>query len=100
VMDLRGTPDEGITDEEVWHRAQSDRRLLITTDRGFGLHRLEPHSGVLIARLRQPNRQRLHGRILLALAQFSGSEWSGLTVVVRDSLMNVYHGRPDDDGER
>jgi predicted nuclease of predicted toxin-antitoxin system len=100
VMDLRGTPDEGLTDPEVWQRAQSEQRLLITTDRGFGLHRLEPHSGVLIARLRQPNRLRLHGRILIALAQFSGPEWTGLTVVIRDSLMNVYRSRPDDDQER
>ena len=94
VLDLRGTPEEGCPDQAVWDRAQSEGRVLITTDRGFGLHRLEHHSGVLIVRLARPIRQGLHERILLALSRFTESEWPALTVVVRDTLMTVSRGTP------
>ena len=35
VKDIRGTPDQGITDEKLWQIAQKEKRLLITTDKGF-----------------------------------------------------------------
>jgi len=32
VIDIRGTDDQGITDEALWQKAQTDKSLLITTD--------------------------------------------------------------------
>lgn len=32
VLDIRGTPDQGISDELLWKRIQNERRLFITTD--------------------------------------------------------------------
>ena len=35
VADIRGTTNQGITDEELWQSVQKQKRLLITTDKGF-----------------------------------------------------------------
>jgi hypothetical protein len=63
---------------------------LITTDKGFAQHREEGHHGLLIVRLRQPNRNRIHQRVLQALVQFPHKDWTGLTIVVRDAAQSVW----------
>jgi predicted nuclease of predicted toxin-antitoxin system len=89
VGDLRGTADEGMTDENVWQLAQQEKRVLITTDKGFAHHRSEHHSGVLIILLKQPNRQKIHERVLQALSQYQVEQWPGLMVVMRDTVQSV-----------
>lgn len=39
VMDIRGTARQGMDDDLLWDLAGKDRRLLITTDKGFAQHR-------------------------------------------------------------
>lgn len=90
VMDIRGTPRQGIADEELWGLAQSEARILVTTDKGFAEHRNEHHHGLLILRLRQPNEERLHARIMAAIAQYAEDHWPGLLVVVRDQAQSTY----------
>lgn len=41
VLDIRGTADQGMDDDVLWERMMNDRRLLITTDKGFAQHRHE-----------------------------------------------------------
>ncbi len=60
VLDIRGTAHEGITDDVLWEMVQREERLLITTDKGFARQRYEPHHGILIVRLWQPNRHKIH----------------------------------------
>ena len=74
VLDIRGTPDEGMDDETIWKTIQREGRLLITTDKGFAQHRNSSHFGILIVRLRQPNRQKIHQRIMNAIAQFKAED--------------------------
>jgi hypothetical protein len=90
VRDVRGTSDEGVPDGRLWQVAQQDDRLLITTDKGFAVNRQRDHAGVLIVRLRQPNRRAIHDRILLTLARFAESKWRGTIVVVRDRAVSVW----------
>jgi predicted nuclease of predicted toxin-antitoxin system len=59
VLDIRGTPNEGMDDESLWKMIQRSGRLLITTDKGFARHRNAFHCGIMIIRLRQPNRQKI-----------------------------------------
>jgi predicted nuclease of predicted toxin-antitoxin system len=59
VLDIRWTADEGIPDYALWDMAQREERLLITTDKGFVQHREQPLHGILIIRLRQPNRRKI-----------------------------------------
>jgi predicted nuclease of predicted toxin-antitoxin system len=90
VMDIRGTPHQGMTDEELWSLAQTEARMLVTTDKGFSEHRDEQHHGVLIVRLRQPNEERLHARVVAAFEHFPEARWPGLLVVMRDQVQSTY----------
>lgn len=78
VKDIRRTDSEGMLDTELWQIAQVEKRLLITTDKGFSQYRGYRHSGILIIRLRQPNRLKIHHRVIYALKHFPnqlGKEW-------------------------
>jgi hypothetical protein len=44
----------------------------------------------LIIRLRQPNRHRIHRRVVQTMAQFEPEEWPGMLVVVRDKVQSVW----------
>jgi predicted nuclease of predicted toxin-antitoxin system len=90
VLDLRGTPEEGLSDEELWLRAQRERRLLVTTDAGFADHRFESHYGILVVRLRQPNRERIHARVMWAIAEIDEHDWPGLLVTMRDNVRGLW----------
>ncbi len=90
VLDIRGTERQGMFDDELWPFAQAERRMLVTTDKGFCERRDEQHFGVLVVRLRQPNEQRIHARIMGAFRQFGESDWPGLLVVMRDTVQSVH----------
>jgi len=90
VLDIRGTERQGMFDDELWPFAQTEQRTLVTTDKGFSAHRDEQHYGLLIVRLRQPNEQRIHARIMAAFRQFTEREWPGLLVVMRDTVQSVH----------
>ena len=90
VVDIRGTDDQGITDEVLWQKTQNLECLLITTDKGFTVHRNEPHHGILIIRLKQPSRQKIHQRVLQALKRYTPKQWPGLMVVMRDAVQSTW----------
>ncbi len=90
VLDIRGTIEQGLADDLLWEKVQRENRLLITTDKGFTNYRAESHYGILIVRLRQPNEQKIHARIMQAVNQYSDSEWHGLLVVMRDAVQSVW----------
>ncbi len=90
VLDIRGTDEQGLTDALLWEKVQREQRLLITTDKGFTNFRGESHHGILIVRLRQPNEQKIHFRIMQALNQFPQGERAGLLVVMRDAVQSVW----------
>lgn len=93
VCDIRGTQDEGMQDNALWAMAQQEERLLVTTDKGFAQYRAMPHHGVLIIRLRRPNRHKIHARIMQAIRQFSDQEWPGLLVTMRDVAQSTWRVR-------
>ena len=64
--------------------------MLITTDKGFSQYRDEKHERILIVRLRQPNEERIHSRIMAAFKQFADDEWPGLLVVMRDTVQSIH----------
>ena len=90
VRDIRGTADEGMTDDTLWEVVEREGRLLITTDKGFTWHRGELHHGILIVRLKPPNRHKIHQRVMQAMAQFAADAWRGLLVVMRDVMQSVW----------
>ena len=95
LMDIRGTDKEGISDEEVWQLVQKEGRLLITTDKGFAQKRYERHNGILIVKLKQPNRIKIHQKIMHAMGLFKENEWTGTTVVIQDTFHSVWKGKKE-----
>lgn len=93
VLDIRGSPKEGMSDSSLWELAQAEQRLLVTTDKGFAARRAEPHCGILIVRLGQPNRTRIHRRVLEAIDHFDEGEWRNLVVAMRDKVMSIWPPR-------
>jgi predicted nuclease of predicted toxin-antitoxin system len=74
VMDIRGTESQGLSDLDLWDVAIADRRALITTDKGFTQNRRTSHFGILIVRLRQPNRMKIHRAAMHAIGRFQESD--------------------------
>jgi len=90
VYDNRGTIKEGISDKELWNIVKRKKCLLITTDKGFINNRSEKHYGIIIVRLRQPNRHKIHERVIRSVTQFKEQDWPGLVVVMRDNVQSVW----------
>ena len=90
VRDIRGTSLEGMQDDDLWMFAQRHGCMLITADRGFTRYRLSEHQGILIVLLRQPNRHKIHQRIMQGLSQFPEVDWPGLFVVMRDRAQSIW----------
>lgn len=89
VKDLRGTSLQGLPDPELWEIAIVEARLLVTTDKGFAAYRTAAHCGILVVRLRQPNRQRINNAVMQALQRFQETEWPNRLVVVRDTTLST-----------
>ena len=90
VLDVRGTSDQGVSDDLLWAKIQREKRLLITTDKGFVNNRRESHFGILVVRLHQPNERKIHERAMGAIAQFADEDWNGLLVVMRDVVQSSW----------
>jgi len=90
VLDIRGTEDEGIADDVLWQRVQRERRVLITTDKGFAQYRDQPHHGILIVHLRKPNRIKIHQRVMQGISQFKAEKWPGMILVMRDTIQSIW----------
>lgn len=96
VVDTRGTESEGLEDALLWNLAQELNTLLITTDKGFARYRNENRFGILVVRLRHPNRERIHQRVMQAISQFRPEEWSGLMVVIKDRVQSIWRAKQED----
>jgi hypothetical protein len=94
VVDIRRTTEEGIDDDTLWKKVQVLQALFITTDKGFAQHRMDSHFGVLIVRLRQPNSNKIHQRVVDMIGRFKPEEWRGMFVVAQDSVHRVSFPSP------
>ena len=93
VIDIRGTENQGMTDDSLWLCACQEKRLLITTDRGFAFHRHQDHFWILIVSLRQPNCLKIHQRVMEALRLYPPDQWPGLLVIMRDVAISSWKSR-------
>jgi len=88
VLDIRGTPDEGMQDDRLWQRVQAEKRLFVTTDKGFAKYRDTSHLGLIIVALRHPNSQKIFNSVFQEVEQFD--EWENRMVVMRDTVQSVW----------
>jgi len=94
VLDIRNTEKEGIPDEEVWKIVQSEKRLLITTDKGFSKYRMQNHSGILIVRLQKPNRLKIHNKVIQTINSINVNDWENLIITLKDNVKTSWK-KPD-----
>jgi len=83
------TAEQGSDDADLWSLALLEGRTFVTTEKGFTQYRHSAHYGILVIRLRQPNRLKIHQSVMLALERLQEEEWPGLLVVVRDATMST-----------
>jgi predicted nuclease of predicted toxin-antitoxin system len=82
----------GHSDVEIWEKAQLESRFLITQDLDFSDSRqFAPgsHHGILLMRLRSPNRKDLIDRVGELFQKENVSEWTGCFVVATERKIRV-----------
>ena len=82
----------GHADKEIWETAQMESRFLITQDLDFSdLRQFAPgsHHGILLVRLRSPNRRDLVERIGEMFQKENVGEWAGCFVVATERKIRV-----------
>ncbi|HEX9406867.1 MAG TPA: DUF5615 family PIN-like protein [Thermoanaerobaculia bacterium] len=82
----------GHPDPDIWRAAQSEERLLITQDIGFGDARMftpGAHSGFVLVRLKSPGRRALIAKLLAVFRTEQVESCSGCIVVLSDSKLRV-----------
>jgi predicted nuclease of predicted toxin-antitoxin system len=82
----------GQADREIWEATQKESRFLITQDLDFSdLRRFAPgsHHGILLVRLRSPNRKDLIERIEELFQKENVGEWAGCFVVATQRKIRV-----------
>jgi predicted nuclease of predicted toxin-antitoxin system len=82
----------GHADREIWEAAQKESRFLITQDLDFSdLRQFAPgsHHGILLVRLRSPNRRDLIERIGELFQKENVGEWAHCFVVATKRKIRV-----------
>ena len=82
----------GHADMDVWEAAQKESRFLITQDLDFSDSRkFAPgsHHGILLIRLRSPNRRNLIERIEEMFQKENVGQWAGCFVVATERKIRV-----------
>lgn len=87
TLDLRGTSEEGLSDREIFLKAQHHGAVFLTTDRDFFHtipHLYEKHSGIVVIALRQPSRQAILEKLSWILHRLQPHEFVNRTIQLRD----------------
>ena len=82
----------GCSDRELWDAAQRDERFLITQDLDFSdLRQFAPgtHHGILLVRLRTPDRQNLINRVGQIFEYEDVTRWERCFVVATERKLRV-----------
>ena len=86
----------GQEDREIWQAAQKESRFLITQDLDFSdTRRFVPgsHHGILVMRLRSPNRTNLVARIQEVFQSESIDKWAACFVVATEHKIRILKAR-------
>ena len=82
----------GHTDSDVWEATQREQRFLVTQDLDFSdVRRFIPgkHHGILLVRLRDPDRQSLILRLREIFRHEQVNTWAGCFVVATEHKIRV-----------
>jgi predicted nuclease of predicted toxin-antitoxin system len=82
----------GAPDNRIWAAAQAEHRYLITQDLDFSdIRQFIPgtHCGILLVRLRSPDRQSLLQRIAHIFEHETVTDWAGCFVVATERKIRI-----------
>jgi predicted nuclease of predicted toxin-antitoxin system len=85
---------QGTHDDDLWPRVQSERRWLITADKGFADLRRHPpgtHAGIILLRTQEESRRAYLELAIIALEQLKLDEIAGAVVVVTYRGVRIRH---------
>lgn len=88
VFDLRGTSDEGISDEGIFAIAQNHDAIFLTTDRDFFHtipHLHDTHFGIVVIALKKPNRAAILEKLFWILKRLKPEDFGSRVIQLRDS---------------
>lgn len=92
-LDVRGTEQEGSTDEALFLLAQKSQAVFLTTDRDFfhTIPHLHPlHAGIVVIALRQPNRKSILAKLSWLLDHVRMNQFAGRVFLLRDVNCVIY----------
>jgi predicted nuclease of predicted toxin-antitoxin system len=95
--DVHTVSDENLTgrsDDVVFEAAAAEVRILITQDLDFSdVRRFRPgtHPGIVLLRLRDPNRRKLIARMEQIIRDHNIELWSRRFVVIGDIRLRIIH---------
>lgn len=82
----------GRSDLDIWHATQREQRFLITQDLDFSdVRKFAPgtHNGILLVRLRSPDRQSLLRRVFEVFEHEDVNSWARCFVVATERKIRV-----------
>ena len=97
--DVHTVPEEFLTgqsDPQIWRVTQNEQRFLITQDLDFSdTRQFSPgtHAGILLVRLRNPNRLALIQAVLRVFLSEDLSTWPGCTIVLTERKLRIHRRR-------
>lgn len=103
--DVHTVYDEGLVghpDTEIWQAAQRESRFLVTQDLDFSnTQSFAPgsHNGILLVRLRMPNRKNLIERVGEIFQAENANEWRSCFVVATERKIRVLRPQRKENSE-
>jgi predicted nuclease of predicted toxin-antitoxin system len=101
-IDIRGTDQEGSDDRTIFDDAQRQEAVFLTTDRDFFHtvpHLGDPHCGVVVIALRQPNRDNILDRLKWFLDHFGDADLKNRAFELRDRTYVVFPSLPENSSD-
>jgi len=88
TLDVRGTPQSGISDNLIFSIAQEKGAVFLTTDRDF-FHTVpflfEEHHGIIVIALSQPNTKAILDKLAVALGQMEKQDIRSHCLLLTDT---------------
>ncbi|HOO13890.1 MAG TPA: DUF5615 family PIN-like protein [Candidatus Marinimicrobia bacterium] len=87
VIDLRGTDQEGLEDEELFKIVQKNKAIFLTTDKDY-FHTIpylfKSHFGVIIITLKKPSRKNIIDRLKWLLSNIDLELMQNKVILLKD----------------
>jgi len=99
AIDIRGTDREGAEDAVIFHMAQQEDAVFLTTDRDFFHtvpHLEKQHRGVVVIALHLPDRRSILSRLEWFLDHFGNADLTNRVYELRDRTYVAYPHSADD----